>query len=385
MHAFNDEDDGPRKPLDLHTHRERNTSSPKWLVKRLIPETGIGLISGQWGTGKTANIVDLGAALCAGNGTFAGLPIKRQGVMLLFALEGSGVIQSRLEAVSKEKYGGNLVRIYYSEEQIKLLRGAKVDKVGVARVLEYARDVHRAATRDLRLPLVCIAFDTLIRAAGYNGEGSEQDSVIGAAIMEAFSLIAKPTGTVVLAADHYGKNVGTGTRGSSAKEDASDFILALLGDRDESGKMSNRRMVVRKLRSGAAGADYPYDLKVVDTGLDEDGEPDSSITVDWNAAPRLKLKPVSTRKQNEVRSILTDLIAEGHGEMRSPRADMQPVKCVTLKTFRREFYRRYVSSGDEDDPAKIQDARRKACNRTIKAAVKANVIGFLDDRLWLAT
>jgi hypothetical protein len=48
-----------------------------WLVKALIPKCGHGLLSGQWGTGKTFVVFDLAAALATGQ-QFVGHSIKRQ-------------------------------------------------------------------------------------------------------------------------------------------------------------------------------------------------------------------------------------------------------------------------------------------------------------------
>ena len=43
----------------------------------------------------------------------------------------------------------------------------------------------------------------------------------------------------MLAVDHFGKMVETGTRGTSAKEAAADVVLALLADRKINGTISN--------------------------------------------------------------------------------------------------------------------------------------------------
>jgi hypothetical protein len=78
--------------------------------------------------------------------------------------------------------------------------------------------------------------------------------------------LSRKTGAFVLAVDHFGKAVETGTRGTSAKEAAADCVLALLADRDLAGNLSNTRMAVRKLRGGSTGAETPFALKVVDLG-----------------------------------------------------------------------------------------------------------------------
>jgi hypothetical protein len=364
--------------VTLRTHRDSDTASPNWLVKRLLPQRGIGLFSGQWGTGKTAVIIDLAGALSAKDGTFAGLPIKRKGVLLLFTLEGADIVQSRLEALSREKYDGRNIDIYFTDEQVKLL-----DKSGVDRVIEIAQAASRRAKHELNRPLVAVAFDTVMMAAGYAGEGAEQDNVIGAKIMQALRKIEQATGALVIGVDHYGKQIESGTRGGSAKEDTADFVIALLGERELNGKVTNRRMVIRKIRSSAAGVEYPFNLKDVEIGLDEDGEPDSSIVVDWNTAPSpIKLRISDSKRSNAIRNIVVNLINDGWSEDRTPFADMKPIKCVRLDAVRTEFYRQYIGRGDAD-PKKVQEAKKKACQRAMEAAQDNKIISVRDDWCWI--
>jgi hypothetical protein len=59
-----------------------------WLIKKLIPVVGHGLLSGQGGGGKTFVVFDLAAALWTGQ-PFLGHPVKRQCGVLLIAAEGA--------------------------------------------------------------------------------------------------------------------------------------------------------------------------------------------------------------------------------------------------------------------------------------------------------
>ena len=48
---------GPSKPGTtsgkLHWHQLGQITQPQWLVKGLLPKTGLAFMSGQWSTGKT--------------------------------------------------------------------------------------------------------------------------------------------------------------------------------------------------------------------------------------------------------------------------------------------------------------------------------------------
>jgi AAA domain len=61
-----DDDDDPTLPR-LYAHGDADLGPLKrWLVKGLIPQVGHGLMSGQWGAGKTFTFFDLAAALGTG-------------------------------------------------------------------------------------------------------------------------------------------------------------------------------------------------------------------------------------------------------------------------------------------------------------------------------
>jgi hypothetical protein len=73
------------------------------LVENLLPETGKGLVVGQWGVYKTFTALDLAAAVMCG-GAFIDFPVMRRGGVLFVATEGSSEIVVRLQAVLETKY-----------------------------------------------------------------------------------------------------------------------------------------------------------------------------------------------------------------------------------------------------------------------------------------
>jgi hypothetical protein len=85
--------------LRYRSHRDANDPAPKYLVKNLLPEVGIGLLSGQWGTYKTFIAIKLAGAIGTGQ-PFAGYATKRRGAVLYLAREGAGELPLRLEALN---------------------------------------------------------------------------------------------------------------------------------------------------------------------------------------------------------------------------------------------------------------------------------------------
>ena len=188
------------KGFDLRTHRDRNVASPRALIKGLLPETGVGLLSGQSGVYKSFMGLKLAGALAFGQPFIPGYSIKKRGATLILCSEGSGEMSERLEALSQGEHGGKKLPIYYSDHDVALL-----DPASVAEVILTASNANDLAMEKHGLPLVCIQFDTLIGCAGFAKSGDENDSVIGSRLTNALAQISKATGTFILGIDHFGK------------------------------------------------------------------------------------------------------------------------------------------------------------------------------------
>ena len=90
-------------PIELFWHGDRRDQEARaWLIDKMLPETGAGLVSGQWGTAKTFVGVDLSASVMTGT-PFAGREVTRRGGVLFVAAEGASEIPSRLAGVVEHK------------------------------------------------------------------------------------------------------------------------------------------------------------------------------------------------------------------------------------------------------------------------------------------
>ena len=107
--------------------------SRRGLIKKLMATAGHGLISGQWGTGKTFVAFDLAAALMTGQ-PFVGHTVKRQCGVLFIAAEGADEVRLRLDAVVREKCG-NAIRVpfcWYETAPILLHKDADSKVIAMA-------------------------------------------------------------------------------------------------------------------------------------------------------------------------------------------------------------------------------------------------------------
>ena len=284
------------EPLALKSHGDAAPAPQPWLIRNRLPETGKGLLVGQWGMYKTFAALDLSAHVMLG-WDWTGEPIYRQCGVLCIAKEGSSSIPMRLAAIVENIINPRLqnepqhrikdtrrLPFTWSSECPALLGVAKDDPLPILNAT--AKLAHKQFMEQCGLPLGLIWIDTMSSAGGF---ADENDNAEAAKLMGVLGNLSVATGAVVIGVDHLGKNIEAGTRGGSAKEANSDFVLALLGNKDLAGNVSDSRMSLRKVREGPTGREFPFAPKVVNMGNDQHGNSISSVVLDWNverAAPK---------------------------------------------------------------------------------------------------
>jgi hypothetical protein len=161
-------DEKPRQdpklpPLYAHGDPDPRPLKP-WLIKHLMPAVGHGLLSGQWGAGKTFVVFDLAAALWSGQ-PFLGHVVKRQCGVLLIAAEGASEVRLRLDAVVRHKCGGVQRAPFRWYEMTPLL----LQKGAAETLIAMARQADDSLQADFGLPLGLVVIDTVAACAGYAG------------------------------------------------------------------------------------------------------------------------------------------------------------------------------------------------------------------------
>jgi AAA domain-containing protein len=362
-------EDGP----ELHWHSEEDSNvTREWLVDGLLPQTGTGLISGQWGVYKTFVGLDLAAAVMAGL-AFIDYPITRRGGILFIAAEGASEIPIRLQAVLTEKYP-NIKRAPFAwiDNCPRLLAPKAVDTLAAI-----ARKAAEHMQAEFGVPLALILIDTIVDAAGYVRPGDENDAALAQRIMRCCADLSKQTDALVIGIDHFGKTVETGTRGSSAKEGRADVVPALLGDKAISGEVTNTRLAVRNNRAAASGREHPFAVRGVDLGADHNDRPLASLIVEWRSPQDTPTRPEQgdgwSKSLRLLRQTLMNTLVD-QGKDTRPWADGPTVRAVSVEIVRAEFYRCYLADGDTPDAKKA--ARQKAFRRAVTDAQARGLIGL---------
>jgi AAA domain len=356
----------------LHWHDNAVLAEPRWLVKKLLPETGVALMSGQWSTGKTFMVLHLAKCVWTEE-PFAGHKIKRRGGTLLFAAEAAGDIPIRLRAITASRPGDKLSFAWV--EVVPTLSEPGARNQLIAKAQEAAAEMQNR----FAIPLALIVVDTMSAAAGFDDENSAGQVQ---PVMDVLHELARASGALVIAVDHYGKTITAGTRGSNAKESSADAVLALAAPE----KGSNQHILtVRKLRSGPTGGQFGYSLKPVSFGRDQDGDEITTCVVEFSPDPVRAPAANAWKGLKDLKQALDVAFVSAPGKIKYDD-NGRLVDVVPLEAVRNEFYSCYpVPQGDH---AKKQEARRKAFNRQLKRGRDAGLICTRDilgeDHIWIA-
>jgi len=361
-------------------HGERQSNIERnYLIHEMLYEVGTALISGQTGTFKTAVAIALALACMIDGGTFAGRPVLRRGGVLYIAYEGADEVMIRLQAAYERLVPGGpplpLVRLVGGPRLLD--RKAEED---LGKILQhYATEMQEK----FELPLVLTIADTIGVAAEYSDDNTTAEVRKVAAM---FNRLSRKFKCLMTGIEHFGKDPEKGTAGSHAKEADVDTVLALLGDKDVSGLVANSRMVIRKMRGGETGLQFPFSVIKPELGKDQHGNTIRTVVIEWakmNQGISASADPWP-KKYRVLRDALVEALLTS-GFDAAPFGDK--VKVVADTDLRREFYRRYIVDGDT--PEKRSDARRTAYKRALRDAQNNGLIGVRGDGdatiIWNAT
>jgi hypothetical protein len=368
------------KPSPWHYHTPAASAPVPALIKGLLPETGAGILAGQWGTYKTTVALDISLAVMTQPLFAERFRVKRQGAVAYLAPEGAGGLSDRLNALAGDR-GMHLPLPFAWRGDCPALTSPNAIKTLVPMVQEAAASLKQ----QFNLPLVLIWIDTIIVAAQYAKAGDDNDAAVTQKVMSVLSDLSRQTGAFVIGIDHFGKVVDTGTRGSINKESHADTVLALLADREINGSLTNTRLAIRKQRDGIAGIEIPFSPKMIDCGLDEDGDPVTKTAIIWNTQPIKPADAAWSKSLRLLRQVLMTMLVDAGTEV-TPFADGPTVRAVNIETVRGEFYKQYPADGDEKQKA---ETRRKAFGRAIKDAQAKHLVALREinnvQLIWLAT
>jgi hypothetical protein len=307
--------------------------------------------------------------------------VARKGGVLVLAAEGAITFRSRLAGlVQCDKLPAEPQPFAWKATVPSLLAPTAFTELE-----QMVAEIEKQMLAKWGVPLVMIAVDTLAAAANFR---DESDAAEGQAVMNVLAKLAKRFGCCVLAVDHFGKVAETGTRGTSAKESAADAVLALLGDRKLSGEVSNCRLAVRKLRGGGhVGRKICFTVRVLQLGVDRDGDPISTCTIEWETGigtgrPE-KQKRRWRKSLKTLQKSLMAVLADQGQVLRPIGENGREVRMVDKERVRIEFYKINIVESDTDE--RRDAANRQAFNRSLNTATTEGLINVQEDWIWLVS
>lgn len=232
----------------------QNLPDLDWLVKNVIPASGLACIFGQSGVGKSFNALALAAAVALGLAWFSH-PTRQCGVVYV-ALEGKEGFRRRIRAWEIHHDRKFPVGVGFLVEAFSL---DSDDDVG--RLAATIREWGGAGL---------VIIDTLNKAAAGADENSSSDMgrLIGAA-----AALQRLIDGVVLLIHHPGKDSSRGLRGHSSLIAALDTVIEL--ERDG----SRHYWTLVKSKDGQDGITHAFDLSVVEIGQDDSDKAITSCAV----------------------------------------------------------------------------------------------------------
>jgi hypothetical protein len=365
-------------PYPLIFHGD-NDDAPlqEWLVNETLPRIGKGLLSGQWGTFKTFVALDLARAVMTRT-PFAGRDVKRQGAVLFIAAEGQGEVRVRLEGVARAKVATlddisdakpvDAKRMpFVWVKSCPRLTGEDAAETLCAIVAEAGRELMAR----FNLPLALVVIDTLMVAAQFK---DANDAAEAQRVMSVLDAAATEGEAFIIGVDHFGKDVSVGTRNSSAKEGAADAVLALLGERDIAGNVTNSRLAIRKVRGAPTGQEIPFTTREITVYENAGYDAIKTLVVEWSEPPPADAQPKVKPKRipaslKQFTNALDFALANGAQRLRPFAAEGPEVLAAKRDAVRQEFLKTY--------PADNRKAKEKAFER---AELKALAIELMASR-----
>src|SRR5262249_39071861 len=266
---------------------------------------------------------------------------------------------------------------------------------GLERLIAMARLADASLRKEFGLPLGLVFIDTVAASAGYAMQGEESDNAVGQQAMRVLRQAAEATDSFWCGIDQFGKTIDHGPRGGSRQEAAADLVLACLGQRELDGRVLNLRVAVRKCRGGPSGQEFPFSMReVTNPQPDDEGNPITTLVVDWTAAAATSPGPGPDPWEGERRTdarqamlllkrVLMAKLAERGVELELTTGGA-PMRGIDPELVAEEVYQQ---TPPDCTKRSKQSFRRKRFARSINRAIEKRLIGMREigaiTYLWL--
>lgn len=224
-----------------------DTSCKNYIVKGQLSYGDVAAIQGPPGSGKTFVALHYVRSISAGADVLGHR--TKQTPVLYITLEGAEGFKKRVYAL-EQRFSPDDAFFYACCRATDFQ-----NKAFVAKVIKTIAD-HKIGV---------VVYDTLSRLLSQHDENTGQGMGFATGLADE---VSRKTRAANLFVAHTGKDPTKGLRGHSSIIGAVDLEIGV--QRDESGQ---RLLTLRKVKDGPDGLSYAFDLKTVDLGEDDEGDP----------------------------------------------------------------------------------------------------------------
>lgn len=275
------------------------------LIKGILPSIGLGAIYGPSGSGKTFLALDLMMAVVCQKDWF-GHKVKNVPVVYV-GLEGKGGINNRIKAWRVKNPSLNPSTFKIILNNFDLIKKSHVETLAQTIIND---EMHQGL----------IVIDTLNQASPGADENSSTDMGI---IIKHLKLLQEMTGGLVLIVHHTGKNTAQGLRGHSSLKAALDANIEVTGG-------DKKSWLLEKSKDGEDGKSFGFRLEVQELGIDSDGDPITSCTVERDYASIFtKPEPSGSQQKVALKAIKQELANYSNQRATSEDCVLAVVKTLT--------------------------------------------------------
>jgi hypothetical protein len=346
----------------------RPSTGRNYLVKGLIPRSGLVVIYGKPKSGKSFFATDLFAHIALG-WEYRGRRVS-QGACVYVACEGHSGFPTRLEAfrlhhlaeaadrdgIDKQLIG---VPLYYVAANLDLV----ADRAALVQAIRFELgDTAPAA----------VVIDTLNRSL--NGSESKDEDM--GKYLRAAGAIIDEFSCVVAVVHHTGIDT-TRPRGHTSLTGAADAQIRV--ERDDA---DNVVATVEWMKDGPEGDQIVSRLDLVEVGTDEDGDPlTTCVVIPANGQSCVstgsKQRRLTKAGKNALRALNEAMAAAGEPAPKSTHIP-QTVTVTTLEVWRDYAYRMGISASQEPR------AKQTAFKRASELLIRDGFVAEWDPYVWLA-
>jgi hypothetical protein len=341
-------------------------TKPAYLVKDIIPRTGLVVVWGPPKCGKSFWMTTTMLYVALG-WEYRGHKVV-QGAVVYCAFEGQDGYGQRAEAFRQHHLPDDAdpVPFYLVAAQMNLVK----DHAALIGAIELQLGISRAPTGTILSGIVPVAvvLDTLNRSL----HGSESEDKDMGAYVHAATAVREAFNCAVVIIHHCGVS-GDRPRGHTSLTGAADAQIAV--KRDGAGHVI---ATVEWMKDGPEGTTIASELKQVEVGLDDDGDKITScvvVPVEDRSAEAATRKPPTPKQQLAIEALAEVLLSHGRP---APSEYGLPgnIKVVDLKHWREELLRRRVIDPDSTNPRARYDE--------LQTALRArHLVGVRDAVAWL--